>query len=192
MAQFRRRKNAPVDDYGNQLILTGDEREAMAIRANNSVLYQLGASARSRLQLTTRLKENGIPDDIIKEVLDKYEESGIINDADFSVMLAESRHRNKGLSRNAIRRELKQKGIDEDQAEIAVESISEEDEYARACDLVSRKLKSMTKLTPEVKTRRLVGLLARKGYSGNLAYKVVKEALSLEAGNALEGLDEQF
>lgn len=190
MARYRKRKTAPVDDYGNQIVVQGDEREAMIIRANDSVLYQLGSSARSRLQLATRLKENGISDDVIDEVLNKYEESGIINDAEFSVMLAESRQRSKGLSKNAILRELKQKGIDNEQAEIAVEDISEEDEYTRAYELVSRKIKSMSRLTPEVQTRRLVGLLARKGYSGNLSYKVVKEVLRLEAGNELEGLDE--
>jgi regulatory protein len=43
--------------------------------------------------------------------------------------------------------------------------------------LVARKLRSMTRLTPEVKTRRLVGMLARKGYSPSLAFSIVRDAL---------------
>ena len=40
----------------------------------------------------------------------------------------------------------------------------------RAEQLVAKKLRSMHGLTPEVQTRRLAGMLARKGYSGEVAW----------------------
>ena len=191
MAQnYRKKRVAPVDENGNQIILEGDKREAMLTRARNSVLYQLGSSPRSRFQLATRLKENGIPDDIIEEVLDRYVELGFINDATFANSLTESRHRSKGLARNAIKQELKQKGVNPEEVEVALESISEEDEYKRAYELVVRKAPSTARLEKDARTRRLVGMLSRKGYSPNIAFKVVKEVLSLEISELPEGLDD--
>jgi regulatory protein len=35
----------------------------------------------------------------------------------------------------------------------------------------------MTRLTPQVKTRRLVGMLARKGYPPSMAFQVVRDAV---------------
>ena len=43
--------------------------------------------------------------------------------------------------------------------------------------LVDKKLRSMTAVTEEAATRRLVGMLNRKGYSPGLAFAVVREAL---------------
>ena len=54
-------------------------------------------------------------------------------------------------------------------------------ERAAARALVDRKLRSMRGLDHQVATRRLAGLLARKGYSSGIAFSVVREAL-VEAG----------
>lgn len=187
---YRKKREAPLDENGNQVILQGDKREAMLTRARNSVLYQLGSSPRSRFQLAIRLKENGISDDIIEEVLDRYVELGFINDASFANSLTESRHRSKGLARNAIKQELKQKGVSSEEVAMALENISEEDEYKRAYELVVRKAPSTARLEKDARTRRLVGMLSRKGYSPNIAFKVVKEVLSLEISELPEGLED--
>ena len=47
----------------------------------------------------------------------------------------------------------------------------------RAEQLVAKKLRSMRGLTPEVQTRRLAGLLARKGYSGEVAWPIIRDAV---------------
>ncbi|MGB9011845.1 MAG: RecX family transcriptional regulator, partial [Aeromicrobium sp.] len=47
--------------------------------------------------------------------------------------------------------------------------------------LVQRKLRSMSSLDDMVKTRRLVGMLARKGYAPGLAFQVVREELGAQA-----------
>jgi regulatory protein len=44
--------------------------------------------------------------------------------------------------------------------------------------LVERKLRSMAGLEPQAAARRLVGMLARKGYPAGLAYEVVRTALA--------------
>ena len=59
--------------------------------------------------------------------------------------------------------------------------VSADDEMAAAQALVSRKLRMMRDLPRDVATRRLVGMLGRKGFGSGLAYRVVAEALSDEA-----------
>jgi regulatory protein len=44
--------------------------------------------------------------------------------------------------------------------------------------LVRKKLRSLERFDDVTKTRRLVGMLARKGYSPGLAYAVVKDELA--------------
>jgi regulatory protein len=43
-------------------------------------------------------------------------------------------------------------------------------------------------LDPAKRTRRLLGVLARKGYSGGLAYRLVREALDAEGVEGVEDL----
>ena len=45
--------------------------------------------------------------------------------------------------------------------------------------MVRRKLRSMERFDDQTKTRRLVGMLARKGYGAGVAYSIVREELSL-------------
>ena len=44
--------------------------------------------------------------------------------------------------------------------------------------LVAKKLRSMHGLTAEVQTRRLAGMLARKGYSSSTSFAVIREAIA--------------
>ena len=175
-------KPVELNPDGSQVILVGDKRDRMKTRARNIILFQLGDGSRSRHQLNERLKKKSVPDDIIKETLDYYEELELINDTQFAASWAESRHRSKGLARMAIRQEMKyKKGISEEDSKLALESITDEDEYARATLLVEKKLRSTARLEPQKRIQRLVGMLARKGYGGSVAYAVVKEAIKQES-----------
>jgi regulatory protein len=67
----------------------------------------------------------------------------------------------------------------------AVSALDSEQEEHRAAELVARKLAATGSMDPEKRLRRLVGMLARKGYPPGLAFRVVKEALGAE----IEDLD---
>lgn len=180
-------KPIALNPDGTQVILEGDKRERMKTRARNVVLFQLGDGARSRHQLEERLKVKGVPDDIVKEILDYYESIKLINDTEFAANWVESRHRSKGMARMAIKQEMKyKKGISEEDSLAALESITDEDEYTRATTLVEKKLRSTQRLEPQKRVQRLVGMLARKGYGAGMAYAVVKEVLSKEVMDTAE------
>ena len=154
--------------------------------AQNIVYRQLTASAKSRLQLARKLAERNIPDDVAEAVLDRFEEARLINDADFADMWVRSRSQSRKLAKGALRRELAEKGIDQDTAAAALEQLTDADEEAAARQLVERKLRPGTDFQDRAErdkaTRRLASMLARKGYQPSQAFRIVNEVLESCAG----------
>lgn len=151
--------------------------EQYATKGRAILLRQLTAASKSRAQLLKKLLEKEIPVLIAEELLDRFEEIQLVDDEAFAEIWVRSRARSRGLARSAIRRELREKGIEGDLAETALEQIDDESEEATAKDLVERKLRAPSMALDKDKTvRRLVAMLARKGYSPSTAYRIVKEA----------------
>ena len=140
---------------------------------------------RSRLQLARKLAERKVPKHVAEAVLDRFEEVQLIDDAEFARMWVRSRSQTKKLARGALRRELADKGIELEDAEEALAQVSDKDEELAARELVQRKLRPGMDLTDRAErdkyTRRLASMLARKGYSPSLAFRIVGEVLA-EAG----------
>jgi regulatory protein len=137
--------------------------------------------AKTRSQLERRLTEKGHSPEVIEEAINRMIEVGVIDDAAFARNYTSSLHDGRGLARKAISRELHQKGIDQETIEEALEGLDADAEHARAVDLVRKKARSTANLEPQARVRRLVGMLARKGYPGNVAFSVVKEVLAEES-----------
>lgn len=142
------------------------------------VLRQLTAAPRSRRQLEDKLAQRGCDPEVAREVLDRMEAVGLVDDEAYAHMLVRSQQQGRGLARRGLAHELRRKGIDEEVAQQALaDEVTPDGERARAEQLVAKKLRTMSGLDRQVKTRRLAGMLARKGYSGEVAYSVIREAL---------------
>jgi regulatory protein len=146
--------------------------------ARQIVLRQLAMAPRSRAQLGQKLAQRGCPADVAAAVLDRMTEVGLVDDQAYAQMLVRSQQAGRGLAKLALARELRTKGIEDDLADEALASISEEDERDRARALVDKKLRAMHGLGIEVQTRRLAGMLARKGYSPRVTYAVIRDAIA--------------
>jgi regulatory protein len=118
-------------------------------------------------------------------VLARYGEVGIIDDAAFARAWVSSRHHGRGLARRALASELRQRGVDTTVVSEALETLDEDEEAATARALVDRKLRTATG-APEAIFRRLVGMLARKGYPPGVAIHAVKDALAARDAEAAE------
>lgn len=150
--------------------------------ARKILLDQLTGQARSRHELAGKLAKKNVPSAIAATLLDRFEEVGLIDDSAFARQWIESRgSRGRGLASRALAQELRRKGIDDEVARDALDEIERDDERDAAGDLVRRKLRSMSPLEDQVKTRRLVAMLARKGYAPGLAFAVVREELGAAA-----------
>jgi regulatory protein len=141
--------------------------------ARNIVLNQLNFMPRSRKELETTLAKRHIEPDVAKRVLDRFEEIGMVDDAAFAELLIRSRCNTKRVSRSVLRQQLRQKGVDQEIIEAALMVVS--DELRMATELVERKARAMSRLEPEVRKRRLFGLLARKGYNTSIALRVIQD-----------------
>ncbi|WP_225227867.1 regulatory protein RecX [Oerskovia rustica] len=148
--------------------------------AREAILRTLTAAPKSRRQLLDAMTRKGYPPEVLEPILERFEEVGLVDDAEYAGMLVRTRHGERGLSRRAIAQELRRKGIDDDTATEALDQVDEDDEAEAARDLVQRRLARTTGLDLEVRTRRIVGMLARKGYSPSLALSLVREELARE------------
>jgi regulatory protein len=159
--------------------------------ARGICLRALTGAPKTRQQLADLLADRGVPEDAADGVLDRFTEVGLIDDAAFARAWVSSRQSGRGLARRALRAELRAKGVDDDVAATAVESVDDDDERETARRLVDRRLRSMARLDRATATRRLMGMLARKGYSGGLAAGVVRDALDAGAStdDAFDDLD---
>jgi regulatory protein len=150
----------------------------------------LTAAPRTRAQLASALRRRGVPDEAAEAVLGRFAEVKLIDDATFASAWVESRHHGRGLSGRALGAELRGRGVAADDIRAAVGQLAPEQEIATARSLVAGRLAATSEQQPAVRVRRLIGLLARKGYSQALAYRLVREALEDEGTDlAAAGLD---
>ncbi|MCX5210556.1 recombination regulator RecX [Kitasatospora sp. NBC_00240] len=151
-----------------------------AARARDICLRLLTGTAKTRKQLADALRKREIPDEVADEVLTRLEEVGLIDDAAYADAWVESRHAARGLARRALAQELRTRGVAGELVEQAMAQLGPDEEAEAARALVERKLRATKGLEQQARTRRLVGMLARRGYSEGLAYRVVREALGEE------------
>jgi regulatory protein len=154
-------------------------------------LRMLTGQPRTRAELAAALTKRGVPEDAAETVLGRFTEVGLIDDRAFAAAWVDSRHAGRGLSRRALAAELRRRGIDGDVVGEAVAVVDAEAEEKAARQLVARRLPATRRLDTDARLRRMVGMLARKGYPPGLALRVVREALAAE-GEDPGDLDDAF
>lgn len=158
--------------------------------ARQICLRMLTAAPRTRAELAAALRRRGVSEETAATVLGRFSEVKLIDDAAFAAAWVESRHHGRGLARRALAAELRQRGVPRDDIKAAVGGLDPRQEIATARGLVERRLASTRGQPLAARIRRLTGLLARKGYSAAIAYRVVREALEQEGVDpAAAGID---
>ena len=179
MADYKADRTAGPDEDRESVT---DNPEA---RARQVCLTLLTLAPRTRAQLAGALRKRGIPDEVADEVLGRFADVGLIDDAAFARSWVESRHFSRGLAGRALSAELRQRGVAPDEIRAAIdEQLSPDAEIGAARRLVERRIAGTRGLPAEQRTRRLAGMLARKGYPPGLAYRVIREALEAEGESA--------
>jgi len=174
-SQGRRRTAPPPPDPVSELPEADQEEVARKI-----LLDQLTGQARSRQQLAEKLRAKNVPDPVATRLLDRFEEVGLIDDEAFARMWVSHRGAgaHRGLATRALAAELRRKGVDDQVVKAALEEVDPDEERETARRLVRGKLRSVARVDDTTATRRLVGMLARKGYGSGVAFAVVREELA--------------
>lgn len=147
--------------------------------ARGIALRQLAMAPRSRAQLAEKMAAKDVPESVVLDVLDRFEEVGLLDDKAFAEGFVHARQGNRG--RRALAQELRRKGIDDDTAEEALEVVDDESEEVAARALLQRPVVATRGVDRAKRQRRLVGLLARRGFSPGLVVRVVRDELGLDA-----------
>jgi len=155
-------------------------------------LRLLTGQPRTRAELAAALARRGVPAEAAEAVLGRFAEVGLIDDRAFAEAWVGSRHAGRGLARRALAAELRRRGVDGGTVGEAVATLDPATEERTARELVARRLAATRRLDPPVRVRRLVGMLARKGYPPGLAVRAVREELAAEGADPgeLADLDE--
>jgi regulatory protein len=144
-------------------------------------LRLLTARARTRAELAGQLAKRGYPDDVSGRVLDRLAQVGLVNDEDFAEHWVRSRRVNAGKGKRALAAELRTKGVDNEVITAALAGIDAGAERERAEQLVRDRLRREKLSDDDAKVaRRLVGMLARRGYGQTMAVDVVTGELASE------------
>ncbi len=166
----RRGREQPVE-------LADDQPAAdPVVVAREIALRQLTIRARTRAELETAMSRRGVPDEAMKEVLDRFAELGLVDDKSFSQQWVEGQQR-RMRSRTALRHELSNKGVDSETIDEALQSVDDADEFAAALAFANKRVAASSGLDRSVLRRRVLGGLARRGFSGAVAYSAVDQAM---------------
>src|SRR3954454_8865429 len=171
-----RSTSSDPSDAGSAMALSASDESPENV-ARQIALRLLDSQPRTRAELAQAMACRGVPADAATAVLDRFTEVGLIDDEAFAAAWVTSRHNGRGLGRHALSQELRRHGVDNDTIRQAVSTVSADDEREAASSLVERRLRSMAGLPRATQIRRLVAMLARKGFSQSLAMTVVLEAL---------------
>lgn len=151
--------------------------------ARKLALRRLDRRSYSRAELTEYLLGKEVGESAVKEVMDRFEEVGLINDRAYAEMWVRYRHENRKLSKRAISIELRRKGVAEHLIDDALQAIDIDKEYEAARQLAVKKARSLGNVDRRTAYRRVAGVLARRGYPSSLVSDVVSAVLDEWCGD---------
>lgn len=148
-------------------------------KAKDTAMRFIGYKARTKKEVTEKLKEKEFSNEITDEVIALLEKYNYINDEAFARAYIKERFNSKGYGALRISYELKHKGIADDIINEALSDMSLNEEE-RAVLLIKKKLayKSIDIQNDLKEKQRLYGYLARRGFSYDtisLAFKRLRE-----------------
>lgn len=158
------------------------EYEKNKAKVRHRALLLLNERARSVHEITERLRSAEFEPQLVDDVVADLLRSGLLDDRVFAAEWARQRHETRGKSRRALLGELAVKGVDPAIAQEAVATINDDSEEAIAREIADKKASGIRTVPQSLAERdkhlrRIVGMLARRGYPEGMSLRIAKEAL---------------
>lgn len=179
---------------GSSLYDAGREESKAPIRAK--ALRLLDQRMRSRKELVDRLSAvEEFPAEMIEEVIDDLARSGLVDDEQFASEWVRQRFAARGKSKMVLDRELRDKGIGSSQRAAALEQITHNAEEDVARKLAAKKAATIKTVAADYNAkqkdlRRVVGVLARRGFPAELSMEIAREELDEQYARLQQETDE--
>lgn len=143
--------------------------------AKEKVLNFISYRERSRKEIKDYLSNKGIRREISNKVLEDLKSAGLIDDRKFAFAWIENRNKINPKGNFALKIELREKGIEEEEIEKLLENIDEKENarkvLKKAVEKYGRKKSAK---------RKIMEYLNRRGFSINTSIKVLDEFYSEE------------
>lgn len=156
--------DADIDSLKSQ-----DERN----KAYERAIRFLGYRPRSRAEIDRYLRAKGCSADVIDHTINRLVEKQYLNDEDFARFWLENRERYRPRGEQALRYELRQKGVPD---EVIDTVLADLDEDELAWTAVESKLQHWSNLTEEELKKKITGFLSRRGFSYEIVHNVYHRA----------------
>lgn len=141
------------------------------------IVRGLSRKSLSVAEVEARLYTEGVAEKDALDILERFARFGYLDDYRMAESLVLQLRERKKLGRSSIMQELRARKLDPDAIATALDELDGDDEYRTAMELARKRLPSLRSLSDEVAERRLSGFLARRGYSGALVQRVVRETV---------------
>jgi regulatory protein len=148
-----------------------------AEEAEDLLTRRLRRSALSEREARTFLVQRGIDPSVAEAAIERFTSRGWIDDAVLAEQLLYAGTSRKGQGRRAIAQTLITRGIARDVADAALAGLPDDDDD-RALEYARSKAHGLRSYDLETALRRLMGQLARRGYSGSVASTAARIALT--------------
>jgi regulatory protein len=167
----------PVDNQMPEPVAEPVESAPGTTTARQIALRSLAARGRSVAEMRSKLRDRGIDEAVAEQEIARLQSEGLLNDYDLAEQLVYSLTEHKKLGPVAIRQALLKRKIPGAVIDQVVPAQSDVDSDV-IVQLAEDRLRVLSGLEPEVQKRRLIGFLARRGYSGSEVYRAVDSALN--------------
>lgn len=170
-------RSEPADWVGQDDEL-GDAHEI----AREIALRALDRRAHTRVELAQKLAKRGVPADVAEQVLDRFAELRLIDDAQYAHMWVFGQQR-RMRSKRVMRQELRTRGVSDGDIEQALAELDDTADYDAALAFARKRARSMRSLEPHVRYRRLAAALTRRGFGADVVRDVLAELVNDSAND---------
>jgi regulatory protein len=162
--------------------------ESAQLRVYDRALNMLAFRGRASAELARNLVRKGELRDHVDRAIARLQEQGLLDDAAFAQSFTRAKVLGANQSRRRVQQDLSRKGVAREVSDAAIATVFEEegvDQRELVEAAARKKLRSLVKLDPVVRRRRLYAFLARRGYDG----EDIRRAMAAVGGELREGED---
>lgn len=146
-------------------------------KAKSIALDFLAYKPRTEQEVKVKLEEQGFPEAIVGQVIERFRELGHLNDSQFAANYAQSRLQHKGHGPRKIKQDLRRKGVSTEDIEQAWDDATEQGEDATALMTLAAKRwqRLASESHPQKRRKKLQDFLLRRGFPFDQVRKVTQQ-----------------
>ena len=138
----------------------------------------IGYRVRSTSEVERHLRNKGVEDTVINQVIERLEEKGLLNDTSFAQTWIDNRNEFRPRSHRLLASELRSKGIAAEIIQDTLETTTPEEELAYLAAM--KRVRRYEQLEWQDYKRKLGSYLARRGFSYNVIKPVIEQIWTIK------------